>query len=162
MAVTKNRYLYYVSMKPMTDPRLLADLKVDFSDPMAGLDEKGDDEDDDDAKAGDTDEADRIRMNNASYSVRDIKWSPCGRRIAVLYDEKIRNRTGTEMANFVSLWAYDFSTPYRIGFIIHPQGNVPLDVTFRRHFDAGALMAIMWDNGHITQHHLCFNLNKSY
>merc|ERR1712228_999868 len=97
-------------------------------------------------------------VQRKTYTVKGIKWSPCGRRIAVWYDERDTLSGKEQVARFVCVWAYDFSTSYRVGFITHPQeGSYPLDVTFRKHFNTGALMAISWNHGLISQHHLCFS-----
>ena len=139
IAVAGNRYLYHISMKPFCEPRRLADLYLDF-----GANDDDNLDDDEDAK-----------RFGAKYNVHSIKWSSCDRRIAVIY--KKDNGESTEVAKFVGLWAYDFSSVYRLGFVSHPHETFPLDVTFRNQFNSGALLAILWNNGIISQHHLCFN-----
>ena len=47
-----------------------------------------------------------------------------------------------ETARFVHLLAYDFGSCYRLGFITHPHGTYPINITFRNHFNSGALMAV--------------------
>ena len=151
IVVADNRYLYYISLKQFCEPRELADLYLNF-DPTNIADQYSQLEfdDNDDEKKENPKEG-----NKTSFYVKSIKWSPCDRRIGILY--YFKDSKGNEInANFASIWAYDFSTTYRLGFITHPHTVNPLQITFRNHFKFGALIAICWSNAFISQHHLCF------
>ena len=181
LVVVANKYLFYVSMKKHYQPKILADLLLNIDkrnneikrDQDRSREEKadndGDDsgkEDDDDAKASELHET-TGNVEKESYLVKDIKWSPCNKRIAIIYEKCYESDDGLLLTSgifgeFVSLLAYEFGSVYRLGFISHPHKTYPLGVDFRNHFKDGALMAICWSNGIISQHHLCFNTSHRY
>ena len=96
-----------------------------------------------------------------TYRVKKIFWSPCSKRIAVIY-QTTGNSNQIKTAPFVHLLAFDFGSCYRLGFLTHPHGTYPINIIFRNHFNNGALMAICWNNAVISQHHLCFNTKTNY
>eukprot|EP00485_Elphidium_margaritaceum_P013355 CAMPEP_0202730204 /NCGR_PEP_ID=MMETSP1385-20130828/186521_1 /ASSEMBLY_ACC=CAM_ASM_000861 /TAXON_ID=933848 /ORGANISM="Elphidium margaritaceum" /LENGTH=372 /DNA_ID=CAMNT_0049396477 /DNA_START=529 /DNA_END=1647 /DNA_ORIENTATION=+ len=162
MVVLQRQYLYYIPLKAFSDPQFLADLSIQIG--SSGVNEENKHDDDENENGAEANEDEDAKLQELSqekrlFLVRDIEWSPCDRRLAVLYDEYEHGERKQSRApgSFVSVLAFEFGFCNRLGFITQPRASHPLQVRFRKHVSDGALMAICWNNGVIAQYHLCYD-----
>lgn len=97
--------------------------------------------------------------------VKKMVWSPCGQRLAISF----RRHPTQRRSSLVCVLGYDNNSQavIPIGYIQSPrdkpgQKPYPLEMSFRPNFLHGALLAVCWSHGVITQHHLCYKLPEQF
>ena len=108
---------------------------------------------DNDEKQTDSNEK-RMRKQFRYLSVKNIVWSPCSKRVIVQYNENEK---------VLALCSFDRQHLYPIGIMqqVHPNYELrracdAVHVVFRDNVKRGAVVAVLWDSGVITQHRLMF------
>ena len=96
----------------------------------------------------------RMQTQFGYLGVKNIIWSPCSKRIIVKYNEN---------SKILALCSFDRQHLYPIGIMqqVHPNYQLKracdaIHVIFRDNIKRGALVAVLWDSGVITQHRLMF------
>jgi len=137
MIVSEKRWLFYMSFNdPTSRPNCIADL----------LYERKDDD-----------------GNQIIYDVDSIVWSSCSRRLVAKYNKRNMSSGEIDKGEIVGIFAFDELSIFPLGFIIQPApidimafDVYPLFMKFRENVENGAILAICWNHGFITQHHLLF------
>ena len=100
----------------------------------------------------------------AGGSVDQIAWSPTGERCAITYSG---SEPGTELVGLFGCSPGLLPVFHPIGFIRGPASlkegvhNKPTLIEFCPHFDSGALLTVVWEQGQITNYPLYFSSSAS-
>ncbi|ETO28563.1 hypothetical protein RFI_08567 [Reticulomyxa filosa] len=116
-------------------------------------------------------QTDFISNSTIEYTVRQLIWSDCTRRIAVTFNkrETFHNQSNNfiqSLGEFILLLSFDSKLGiYPLGFLRSPFGALPSRLIFKRYYDSGSvspspseralLLIVLWDNASISLHHLC-------